>query len=274
MKERVFTFGTEDMLMGVLTEPAPELARLGAPAIVMSNVGLNPRVGPHRAWVDLARALARVGFSSFRFDLNGLGDSLPRRDASDDLTRSSMDLTEALDFLQKKRGFAHFVSVSMCSGTDPAHRVATHDARIRGAVFLDGYAYETPRSKFTARVGRHLSLDGLRRAIVKKLPRVGGQAVGEADEIYQREYPEPAELAADLEQMLGRQARLLFIYSGGLWLYFNYREQFFDMLRPAKFEGRVDVELRPTADHVYLLPTERAWMVERVSGWVAQQFGS
>jgi hypothetical protein len=273
VKERVFTFGADDVLMGVLTEPAAG-ARPGSPAIVLSNVGLNPRVGPNRCWVELARSLASLGFSTLRFDLNGLGDSLPRRDAHNDLERACVDQTEALDFLHKKRGFTRFVLVSMCSGVDSAHRISRDDPRVVGSVFLDGYTYETPRSKLYRYVGRNLSLAGARRAVLRRLPRVGGLEVGEAEEIYTRDYPEPAQFAADLETMLGRQARLLFIYSGGVWLYFNYPQQFFEMLRPARFEGRLEVELRRSADHTYMLPTERKWMVERISSWVAQQFGS
>lgn len=272
MKERVFNFGTDDILMGVLTEPA-QGARPGTPALVMSNVGLNPRVGPHRCWVELARALAKLGFSTLRFDLNGLGDSLPRRDARNDLDRACVDLTEALDFLQKKRGFSRFLLVGMCSGVDAVHRVSRDDPRVAGAVFLDGYTYETGRSKLNRRL-RALTPAGLRRAIVRRLPRVGGLEAGEAEEIYVREYPERAQMAADLEAMLAREAKLLFVYSGGLWLYFNYAAQFFEMLRPARFEGRIEVELRPGADHIYMLPSERKWMVERVSSWVSQQFGS
>jgi len=273
VKERVFTFGTDDLLTGVLTEPAAG-ARPGAPAIVLSNVGLNPRVGPNRCWVELARALAKLGFSTLRFDLNGLGDSLPRRDAHNDLDRACVDHTEALDFLQKKRGVTRFVLVGMCSGVDPAHRLSRDDPRVVGSVFLDGYTYETPRSKLHRYVGRNFSPAGVRRAVLRRLPRIGGLEVGEAEEIYTREYPEAAQFSADLETMLARQAKLLFLYSGGVWLYFNYRDQFFEMLRPARFEGRVEVELRRSADHTYMLPTERQWMVDRISGWVAQQFGS
>lgn len=274
MKERVFTFGTDNILMGVLTEPSAEQARKNVPAIVMANVGLNPRVGPQRCWVELSRALAKLGFSALRFDLNGLGDSLPRRDARNDLERAQADLAEALDFLQKKRGFSQFVLVGLCSGVDPVHRVSTADDRVIGAAFLDGYTYETTRSRLNRYMLRHLSISGFKRAVLRRLPRIGGKEVGDAEEIYVRDYPEPQKMAADLEHMLSRGTKLLFIYSGGLRLFFNYVEQFFEMLRPAKFEGRVDVDLRETADHTYMIPTERQWMVERVSRWVAQKFGA
>lgn len=271
MKERVFTFGTDGILMGVLTEP--DQTRPDAPVVVMSNVGLNPRVGPHRCWVELARVLATLGFASFRFDLNGLGDSLPRRDARNDLERACVDLGEALDFLKKKRGSSTFLLVGMCSGTDAVHQVATKDSRVAGAVFLDGYSYETLRSKIHKRL-RRLTVAGIKRAIRRRLPRLGGHEVGEFEEIYQREYPTPRAMSADLETMLARNTKLLFIYSGGLWLFFNYREQFFEMLRPARFEERIEVELRATADHVYMLPAERRWMVQRVSSWIAGQFSA
>lgn len=271
MKERVFTFGADGILMGVLTEPAPELARAGAPVIVVSNVGLNPRIGPQRVWVDLARTAAKLGFTTFRFDLNGLGDSLPRRDARGDLERAATDLSEALDFLQKKRRAQRFIAIGMCSGVDPVHRVATTDPRVAAAIFLDGYTYETPRSKLNRYVLRHLTVPGLSRVIKRRLPRVGGTEVGEADEIYVRDYPDPPQLAADLEAMLARDTKLLFLFSGGLWMYFNYAEQFFEML-PTNFRGRIEVELRREADHTYLIPSERQRMVSRVTQWIGEKF--
>ncbi|MFO0599055.1 MAG: hypothetical protein U0228_27345 [Myxococcaceae bacterium] len=271
-RERVFTFGADGILMGVLTEPPPELVRKNAPAVVVSNVGLNPRIGPQRVWVHLARSLASLGFTTLRFDLNGLGDSLPRRDARSDIDRAEVDLKEALDFLQKKRGFSRFALVAMCSGVDPVHRVAKVDSRVAAAVFLDGYTYETRRSKFNRDVVRRFSLDGLSRTLRRRLPQIGGAEVGEAEEIYVRDYPEPAQFCADLEAMLARDAKLLFIYSGGVWLTFNYAEQFAEML-PTDFTGRVEVEYRREADHTYMIPSERERMVQRVSTWVARHFG-
>lgn len=264
MKERVYTFGTDQVLMGVLCEPA--VARPGAPAIVVSNVGLNPRSGPNRLWVSLARSLAAQGFTTLRFDLNGLGDSLPRRDARGDFERAVVDMGEALDFLEKKRGISRFVVVGMCSGVDSAHRVATLDPRVVGAAFLDGYTWETARSKFRWNVLRHFSPGGLLRNLRRRLPRVSGLGVGEGEEIYSREYPTREAFAADLEQMLARDAKVLFVFTGGLWMYFNYREQFFEMLAPARFEGRVEVDFKEEADHTFMVPRERAWLLARLTG--------
>ncbi|MFZ5442715.1 MAG: hypothetical protein ACOZQL_22085 [Myxococcota bacterium] len=270
MKERVFTFGADQVLMGVLTEPAADVARADAPVVIVSNVGLNARIGPHRLWVSLARSLARAGFTTLRFDVNGLGDSLPRRDARSDLERAVTDHLEAMDFLQKKRGASRFVIIGMCSGVDSAHRVAVADPRIVGAVFLDGYVYETQRSKLRWKVGRHFTLDGLLRNVRRRLPRLGPPRA-EAPSVFVREYPTPEQFSADLETMLARDTRLAFLFTGGLWMWFNYEEQFFEMLRPARFEGRVDVELRKQADHTFMIPSEREWLVTRLTEWIGKQ---
>lgn len=272
MKERVFTFGDGQVLMGVLTEPDAQVARAGAPAVLVSNVGLNARIGPHRLWVDLARSLARAGFSTLRFDLNGLGDSLPRKDARSDLERAATDLCEAMDFLQKKRGHTRFVVIGLCSGVDSAHRVATDDPRVAGAVFIDGYTWETTRSKLRWQLGRYFTRDGLLRTVRRQLPRFSPAPATSTDApVFTREYPAPERFAADVEQMLARRARLFFFFTGGLWMYFNSEQQFFDMLRPARFEGRVDVELRKEADHTFLIPAERERLVERLTRWMSAQ---
>ncbi|MFP2897131.1 hypothetical protein [Corallococcus sp. 4LFB] len=80
MRERICTFGPEQSLVGILTEPDPAKVLPEAPAVVLSNVGLNHHVGPYRLWVELARQLAGRGITTLRFDLSGLGDSRPRRE--------------------------------------------------------------------------------------------------------------------------------------------------------------------------------------------------
>jgi hypothetical protein len=271
VRERAFQFGTDQILTGVLTEPDPSVARASAPAVVVSNVGLHSRVGPFRVWVELARSLATLGFSTLRFDLNGLGDSEPRRDARGDLERAAVDLSEALDFLERKRGFRHFAGIGMCSGVDSLHRVATQDPRLVAAAFIEGYAYATRRSSLDRRLARTFTLQGIQAAIRRRLPRHAGSEVGEREEVYVRDYPEPAQLAADLERMLARKARLLYIYAGEYHRY-TYPNQFFDMLRPAQFEGRVEVEFFARADHTFRILAQRRRMLAHLGQWMVSQF--
>ena len=60
-----------DALIGILTVP-PAMRDVG---VVIVVGGPQYRVGSHRQFVHLARALAREGFPAFRFDYRGMGDS-------------------------------------------------------------------------------------------------------------------------------------------------------------------------------------------------------
>lgn len=70
--ERPVRFG--DGLRGVLCTPGDGIPRIGV-AVVLGNTGGDPRAGIGGFATSSARALARAGASSLRFDFTGLGDS-------------------------------------------------------------------------------------------------------------------------------------------------------------------------------------------------------
>ncbi|HEY6459097.1 MAG TPA: hypothetical protein VIY73_03070 [Polyangiaceae bacterium] len=274
MKERVVTFGPEGILVGIVTEP--DAPRPGAPVVVMSNVGLNHRVGPSRAWVDLARGLAKYGVTSLRYDCSGLGDSAPRKDLLGDVERSILDLEDALAMLTAE-GATHFALVSWCSGTDNSHVVAVRDPRVVGAAFLDGYAYTTPTSLAHAKIYRWVEPPRWRRALRRRFPRLFGldldrQAVGWVDEIYNREYPTREKFEEDLATLVDRGARLLFVYSQQTT--YAYKGQFWDWLRRKEWGGQVAVEYYSRADHTFRYRADRTIMMDRLSGWLLALSGA
>jgi hypothetical protein len=268
MKERVVTFGPDRILVGVVTEPETPLP--GAPVVVMSNVGLNHRVGPHRMWVTLARRLADHGVKSLRFDASGLGDSAPRNDLLGDVERSVLDLEDAISMLAGE-GATRFALVSLCSGTDNSHIVTLRDPRVVGAVFIDGYAYVTPTSLAYAKIFRFVQLPRWKRALRRRFPQLFGldldrQAVGWVDEIFNREYPSRDRFEADLAVMVDRGARLLFVYSQQTT--YAYEAQFWDWLRRKDWRGRIAVEYYSKADHTFRYAVDRDVMLDRVSSWL------
>ncbi len=269
MKETVVTFGPGDSLVGILTEPT------GVPrspvTVVMSNVGLNHRVGPSRVWVDLARRVARHGIASLRFDASGLGDSAPRTDLLSDIERSVLDLKDALAWLAA-RNHERFILVSLCSGTDNAHRVAVEDPRVTGVVFLDGYTYTTPVFLLHRYVLRWGSRQYWRRALRRRLPRVfdldlGKHGAGEIEDIFQREYPSREQFEGDLSKLVARKAKLLFIFSGETM--YAYRNQFWDWIKHENWREQIEVEYFPRANHTYTFRAEREQMLERTATFVA-----
>jgi dienelactone hydrolase len=268
VKERVVTFGPEGILVGVVTEP--DDAAGGFPVVVMSNVGLNHRVGISRTWVDLSRRLATHGVASLRFDASGLGDSAPRDSLASDVERSILDLEDALAFLATE-GAKRFVLVSWCSGTDNAHAVAVRDSRVAGAVFLDGYTYATAVSRVRDKVLRWVDLARWRRAVRRRFPQAFGlelerQAAGWVDEIFNREYPTRRDFESDIATMIDRGARLLFIYSRQTEYF--YPRQFWDWMKRKDWRGQIAVEYYPKADHAFRFRIEREVMMNRVTSWI------
>ncbi len=273
MRERAHVFGSEGGLVGVLAEPSPAQARAGAPAILMADVGIQHRVGPYRIWVELARRLASAGYPTLRFDLSGLGDSAPRRDARDERARATVDMREAMDFLTQRKGVKQFIVLGFCSGSDSAHDIAVGDPRVAGMVWIDGYAYRTPRFERHWRSTRFLEWARLRVFFnrLRERLRPSAPARGAREEIYTREYPEPAQLSQQLETLLARGLHMLAIYSGGADLTYGYAEQFYEMF-PADFRGRIDTGYYPAADHLFTGLPERQRLLEQLEGWIRQRY--
>jgi dienelactone hydrolase len=275
-REQIFTFGPNDSVVGILTEPDPARARPHAPVVIASNVGMNHRVGPFRAWVELARRLADSGFAMLRFDLSGMGDSEPRRDERSERERALADVREAMSALADRKGIRRFVQVGMCSGVDSAHAISVEDPRVVAAAFIEGFAYPTPRF-YLHRYGTRLAnvrfwTTLARRKLERLLPSDSREAGGGRAEIYTREYPARHKLAADFDALAGRGVQLLFVYSGGAEHAYNYGDQFYDLFPRLVGDRHVEVDFMPDADHVYSAPEQRRALVTRLTRWMQAHF--
>ncbi|MCU0616034.1 MAG: hypothetical protein MUD17_02955 [Gemmatimonadaceae bacterium] len=93
MRESIVRFGPNGQLIGVLTQP-PLDRPMRDVAILLSNTGTNSRVGPFRLNVELARAFAKLGYATLRFDRSGLGDSARRDAQGDDHAHALLDSTD------------------------------------------------------------------------------------------------------------------------------------------------------------------------------------
>jgi pimeloyl-ACP methyl ester carboxylesterase len=277
VRERVATFGANGAIAGVITEP--DLPG-GAcrPAVLLFNVGLNHHVGPHRFNVDLARHLAEYDFVSLRFDLSGLGDSEPRQDARSDEERAVLDVETAMDFLVQQRGIETFVLIGLCSGVDPAHAVAISDARVKGAVFIDGYAYKTRGYYLRLALDRVLRVFGMSnyerwfRRVLLPLFEDQHASTAESAPIFDRTFPPLAQFKSELNMMLGRGVRALFLYTRQAY-FFNYRGQFAEMIGVSELPSGVEVEHQLGADHIFTSCVERTRAISLMTDWIHTSFG-
>jgi exosortase A-associated hydrolase 1 len=94
--ERVLGFDCAgEQLLGIVSEPAPGRARSGRGVLIIVG-GPQYRVGSHRQFVLLARALTAAGHVVLRFDRRGSGDS---SGALHDFTEVDADVGAAIDAL-------------------------------------------------------------------------------------------------------------------------------------------------------------------------------
>src|ERR1700761_8343217 len=119
ISEKAVLLGKQHSLVGIMTRAV--VAEPGRnPTVVILNTGIVHRVGHHRMFVTLSRALAGSGFNVLRFDFAGIGDSEPRADSLPPLDSSLADISDVLDWLERERGITRVVLAGLCSGADYA----------------------------------------------------------------------------------------------------------------------------------------------------------
>lgn len=137
--ERPIRFGPGGTLAGVICTPAAGPSRR---AVVLVSAGRDHHIGWARSTVLQARALARAGISTLRFDLRGIGDSrAPDRPEGEILYsgRQIEDLRAAVDAVAL-RGHATVGLVGRCSGAWAAFTLAAEDERVEALVLINtGY---------------------------------------------------------------------------------------------------------------------------------------
>jgi alpha-beta hydrolase superfamily lysophospholipase len=124
-QERAVRFGPDGRLFGILS--VPNGAGAGAPAIVLLNTGFEYHVGPHRAYVPLAREWSAKGHVILRYDLGGVGDSEAPRGAADNVAyppHALDDAREAIAFVRKEAPNRPLIAAGLCSGAWHVFRAA------------------------------------------------------------------------------------------------------------------------------------------------------
>ncbi len=267
MSESAHRFGRARHLVGIVGMPRTPAATVG---VLVLNAGLVQRIGPFRLHVGLTRHLNACGYATLRFDLSGLGDSSVDGKPSTREEQVRADADDAMQLLAAQAGCTRFVLIGLCSGAAHAHALARSDPRIAGAVFLDGYAYPTAGfllRHYLRKLSRTSPM-GLLKALSRRLR----PSVRKHDPVFEVGFPPRAEVTADLQDMLGRGQKLLFIYSGGASGYFNDARQFRECFGALARDPGVEVQYFAAADHTYVLGKDRATLTERVSRWTGRNF--
>jgi alpha/beta superfamily hydrolase len=129
-------FGTEEAVFGMLCRP---VAGPAAPvAALLLHQGSSHHIGNGRAYVTLARRLARLGIASLRMDLTGMGDSPAGGNARSpyfDAERMG-EVLAGIDCLERA-GHGKAVAFGLCSGAHTAYMAGLADRRVAGIIAIN-----------------------------------------------------------------------------------------------------------------------------------------
>ncbi len=150
MEEWVEFTSSGSKLVGILALPE-STARVPRGVVFIHGWGGN-RIGPHRIIVKVARALARQGVASLRFDLRGRGDSEGDPDAAT-LDRMIEDTCAAIDLLRRRTNLDHVNLWGICSGGNVAIGAATLKPDVTRMVLLSTLPF-IPQKKASEKVAR------------------------------------------------------------------------------------------------------------------------
>jgi len=167
MKERAFAFGKSRSLVGIVTLPEDEARNPRTPVLILLNAGLVHRVGPNRLHVTMARTMAKRGFVSVRFDLSGIGDSLPRLDSVPFPRSAVLDVQEVMDDISTLTGTQRFCLMGLSSGALVSLATALADQRVAGAVIVNPHGFWS-----SAEMGAHVENLSVARIYRGNLRRV------------------------------------------------------------------------------------------------------
>jgi len=291
-KHKALLLGEHETMVGIVTEPATVDPK--RPVCLVLNAGIIHRIGAHRNAVNIARALAREGFVAIRVDLSGIGDSPRRRDALDFGASAVADVVELMDHLGRLYDADRFVALGLCSGADNAFQTAVRDDRLVGAVFLDGYAYPTREFRLrdlatrvraqgsVANVAKKVASKVVERAVglgQARLPQVFGEAPPASNQAqasravpdYVREFPPRDEVAVELQRLVDRDFRMLWLYTGGVAGYFNYAGQFRDSFPDVNFGDRLEVVHIAESNHTATALASQRRFCDAIADWARRQ---
>ena len=275
LPESAVRFGRSNNLIGVLTEPA-ESPPVQQPAVLLLSPGVVHSAGPFRMYVELARALAGLGFTVLRFDMAGIGDSVQPRDARTVKERTIEDVTDAMDFLTRRLNVRSFVLGGLCSAADDAHALANVDDRVVANIMLDGFAFPTWRFHVRRVTSKFAAPSVIARASARLSREIKSRLEASSEDSLPphvpRPFPNGKTFRSEVRESLKRGVQYLCIFSGGVD-YYNYEGQFRRFMGISSSDSGLTEVYIHEAEHTYPISAHRSRMVEVVSQWTSARFG-
>ena len=278
ISEQAVLLGQRQSLVGVLARAVAETPADG-PTVVILNTGIIHRVGHHRMFVTMSRALARAGHTVLRFDFSGIGDSDPRNDGLSPLDSCMADIKDALDWLERNCQASRVILVGLCSGADHAVLYGHTDDRVAALVLMDPTIPATFRY-YVHFIGRRVTRLRSWIRVMTGRSSVARIWLGQALHIVWpwrtfRPVMMPSPITHDkidehYQKTVDKNISILAVFTEDAMRQ-TYREQILDALPNVSFGSKLTLELFPGSDHTFILESDRSRLIRLIVAWVASQ---
>ena len=273
ISEQAVLFGARTSLVGIVARGA--CAPPGRPAVVILNTGIVHRVGHHRMFVTLSRALAADGYTALRFDFSGIGDSAPRDDQLSPEDACRADIKDAIDWLERDHKPSRIILVGLCSGADHAVSYGHTDPRVIGLVLMDPSIPPTLRyymDYIAQRLGRGRSWVRVLSGRSRTLRMVVRSALSRMNPGWTARFPVENLISRDAverhyQKSVDNKIDILAIFTEDTTRQ-TYREQLIEALPNVPFGGRLTLEYFPGSTHTFALESDRSRLIQMIIQWL------
>jgi pimeloyl-ACP methyl ester carboxylesterase len=271
--ERAVSFGLNECLVGIVTEPGRQVENL--PSVVAINGGVLPRSGRGRIYVTLSRRLAALGYRVLRFDMSGIGDSLSRGDGLPPTEAAIQDIDDALNWFVGDAG--RVVLMGLCDGATLAAHRASLDPRVVGAALIDPLIPRTQRYRLLHLWRRIVTPTTWQEIVRGTHPVWRTMRTKTMTLIGQELFPtsldpnEPAiseQLRRIYQGLVDNGVEVYAVFTGGMQHRHCYREQLLDAFPTVKFTDKLKLEYFEANDHHFEWPPHRTWLLESLERWL------
>ena len=265
MREEAILFGEGQCLVGIVTDPESQNGNHSKTAVILLNPGVVHRVAPGRIYVRMARALAAMGLTVFRFDFSGIGDSPVRYDNLPFDRSAVKETQDAMRFLQTTRDVQRFILLGGCSGARVSLQTACCDSRVAGA-FLINLQMSEDDDQSLDQIGRTAAfyywnfalfdLKSWRKLLTGKadyrkiLRALGFQARSQLPSA-RKMSAESIQLASNLRTLANRGVCVTFLYAESDPRLSDLREALGPEFKQMREMPKVRLEIIPRSDHTF-----------------------
>lgn len=276
---------TESLRQGLLSERgwSEEVIRLGQPGligvltrpddtpratVIWLNSGSESHVGPGRAWVEYARAMAGRGYAAVRLDWSGWGESpdlghAPGRPYDHHTVAETVSVARAL-----RDAFGTPVVLSgLCTGAWVALRVAETNPWLAGVIAINPQPYWQPGDRVEAHIAAETHV---RRAPeIARQRRFAHLGVWSALDLIGVRAP----AARQLRRLTTAGPPVVMVFAPGDDGLTYLEDRVGRSWRRARRRGRVALRVLDGIDHSMHRHWQRTALIDVVAGWLDTTIG-